>query len=480
MSFARLWLALAVLLPVLAVLIAPVSTVDLTYHLRAGSEILAARAIPSADTWTYTAAGLPWIDQQWGAQVLLQGAWLVGGWTGLAVLRAALVAVTFGGLALVARNRGLDERTAAILSLAAFVVATPALALRPQLFGMALFVVTLYLITGRREHSRRLWLIPLLMVPWANLHGSFFLAPLVLGLAWLEDLHDRVARPHLPLAVAMVSVVAACITPFGPAIWLYAFGLSLSPEVTSLVGEWQPTSIRTFVGLVFFGSAMGIVALIARGGRRVPWPTLAWLAVFFLIGAYAQRGIAWWPLAAVAGIAGTIVLPAQQSARAPETRTIRRMNAMVVGVLVVAIVALLPVWRPVDERTGTPAGYVTHAPPGITAALRDLLLPSDRVFNPQIWGSWFEFELPNLPVAIDSRIEFFPPEIWTSYTKTRAGVDGWAEQLDAWGVTIVVTGPGPDDDARTRLSDGGWVEVYRDDDGGIFVRAARTTAMGRG
>ena len=71
MSLNRLWAFLAIALPVLAALIAPMSTVDLTYHLRAGAEILDSGAIPTVDTWTFTAAGQPWFDQQWGAQVVL-------------------------------------------------------------------------------------------------------------------------------------------------------------------------------------------------------------------------------------------------------------------------------------------------------------------------------------------------------------------------------------------------------------------------
>ena len=71
MSLNRLWLFLAVALPVLAAVIAPLSTVDLAYQLRAGAEIIAARALPTVDTWTFTAAGQPWVDQQWGAQVIL-------------------------------------------------------------------------------------------------------------------------------------------------------------------------------------------------------------------------------------------------------------------------------------------------------------------------------------------------------------------------------------------------------------------------
>ena len=112
MTLARLWVVLAVLLPVLASLIARISTVDLAYQLRAGAEILATGRIPTVDTWTFTVQGQPWLDQQWGAQVVLRLVESVGGWVGLAVFRAVLVGVIFGGTALIAVRRGLDIRTA--------------------------------------------------------------------------------------------------------------------------------------------------------------------------------------------------------------------------------------------------------------------------------------------------------------------------------------------------------------------------------
>ena len=72
MSLRALWWFLAISLPILASLIAKISTVDLAYQLRAGAEILAMGRIPTTDTWTFTMAGQPWVDQQWAAQVILR------------------------------------------------------------------------------------------------------------------------------------------------------------------------------------------------------------------------------------------------------------------------------------------------------------------------------------------------------------------------------------------------------------------------
>ena len=104
-------------------------------------------------------------------------------------------------------------------------------------------------------------------------------------------------------------------------VWGYAVGLSVNPQVTERITEWQPTSLRTVPGLLFFGSALAVVVLIARRGERTSWPTLLWLGVFASIGAYAIRGVAWWPLGAVAAIAGTLVTqPAARSVGDPRIR----------------------------------------------------------------------------------------------------------------------------------------------------------------
>ncbi len=476
MTLTRLWAFLAIVLPVLAAMLASLSSVDLTYQLRAGGEILDARAIPTVDSWTFTASGLPWLDQQWGAQVVLELVHRLGGWTGLVVLRAALVGVIFGCLLLIGLRRDLGPRRAAWLTLASFLVASPALALRPQLLGMACFALVLLLVADRRDHRARLWLVPVVVAAWANLHGSFFLGPLVLGLAWLEDLHDKVGRPHRTLAVAVVSATAACLTPFGPMVWAYAVGLSTNPGVTGRITEWQPTSLRDATGLLFFASVAAVVVLIARLGRATPWPTLLWLGTFAFIGAYAVRGEAWWPLAAVAAIAGVLV-----TARAPtttevarpvppDTPLIRALNMVVVGGLVLAVVALLPVWRPVEPATGAPVGVLTDAPPGITAALREATEPGDRIFNPQPWGSWFEFALSDRLVAIDSRIELFPASVWDDYARVAAGIEGWQSILDGWDADFVVI-EGLDPAFAARLEAAGWRQVLGGETGSIWKRS---------
>ena len=247
-------------LPVPAALIANLTSVDLAYQVSGPAKgILAGTGIPTTDTWTFTAAGAPWVDQQWGAQVILSGGviYRLGGWTGLVVLRAALIGVIFGCLFLIARRRGLGERRAAILTLAAFTVAAVALDFGPNCSGWHSSPWSSCWSPTDGDGPSRLWVVPVLVCVWANVHGSFFLGPVVLGLAWLEDLHDqpsrgpadagRRARQHggglrHPLRAACLGV---CRRTFR------------EPEVTQRITEWQPTTLRDIPGMLFFGPPLG-------------------------------------------------------------------------------------------------------------------------------------------------------------------------------------------------------------------------------
>ena len=250
---------LAVALPVLAALLASLSSVDLDLP-PAGRrrDPRGPGAIPRVDTWTFTAAGLPWLDQQWGAQAILVGASTrsVAGRAWRSFARASSGVDLRSDPVDRASTRPVGEERGAWLTLGAFAVAAPALALRPQLLGMA----------SSRSCCPRLGPAPPPARPLGDpgprrSSGRTSTAAsssrqLVLGLAWLEDVAERGAGAHRTLLVALVSVVAACVTPFGPAVWGYAVGLSTNPEVTAPHhGVAADDASATATGILFFVSA---------------------------------------------------------------------------------------------------------------------------------------------------------------------------------------------------------------------------------
>jgi hypothetical protein len=484
-SLATLWAFLAIALPALAALLATMPAVDLAYQLRAGGEILDARAIPTVDTWSATVAGTPWLDQQWGAQVLLALVYRATSWTGLAILRAVLVGLTCGLLLALVRRRAprLAPLGATLLVLAAFTVMANALALRPQLFAIALFVLTLVLLADRTAHPRRLWAIPLLTILWANLHGTFPLVLVLLALALLADLLDR-RSPRLVGAVTLASVAATLVNPFGLDVWRYVVNLATNPTISSRVSEWRPPSPTDPAGLLFYVSVLAVVALLvvhgrraAPGTRRLPaWPGLLTLLIFGVAGAVTGRGLAWWPPAALFVIAPIAAEELGPLRLASSTRP-SRVNGLVIAILVAAGVALLPAWRPLGAM-GVPIGTLSYAPQGIAAALQPANLdrasvsgicgPStNRIFVPQVWASWFELVAPEYHYEVDSRVELFPGYVWTNYDAVQAGD---LVRACNYGYSWIVTMPGDTILEHVMTASQQWVPVYQDADGALWAR----------
>ena len=510
LTFPELWAGLAILLPVLGSLLAPISTVDLAYHVRAGGIVLDSGALPSPDTFTWSAAGRPWLDQQWAAQVALAALYRAGGWALVSVTRAALVGLIAWLVLRACRSAGVALRVAAWLTLGGFLVSLAALAMRPQLFGMVLFAAILAVLGERGRHPRLLWAIPSLVVLWANVHGSFVLGPAALGAAWLFDVVNRRPTARRLFVLGVVSGLATLVNPYGGGVWTYAVGLSANPVIRRLVSEWQPTTPLSFGGAMFYGSVVAIVAgliiAVVTARRRVagrytssgtidpaaaaadptpdaaataadprrPWPTLAWLLGLGLIGAFAERGVAWWAIAAPVALAGLLRPPladrrAAASIGAPRERPSATNTAIVVALGLLAVL-LLPTWRGGDTLYGPP-GLLTDAPRGITTAVTSIARPTDRIWNAQRWGSWLEFALPGVPVAVDSRIELIPAEVWSDHLALSAGAPDWAAILDRRRITIVVAAASEQRALLPLLrASPTWRLVHEDTDGAVFAR----------
>jgi hypothetical protein len=456
----------AVILPLVLTSAAGMGSVDLTYHLRAGSMMLDAGALLRTDPFTFTAFGAEWVDQQWLSQVILARLFRSGGWLALALVRATLSAVVLASLFAACRARGAAIRRAAWLTIAGASLLLPTLQLRPQLFGLACFGLTLSLLAARRTHPARIWWIVPVVMFWANLHGTFFLAVGLIGLAWLEDVQQQQPSATRLIALGLAVIAASFVNPFGIHVWSYVWELSSNPSVRGMVTEWQPTSIDSYSGAVFLVS-VPVVALLLSRAQALRWPVLLALASFGLIGLLSVRGVYWWAMVAPVMLAGTSV------GRDPEARIdpIHRINQAIIATLAIALLAMLGRWVPYRAAEPVPGALVSDAPLGITRALAATLRPGERVFNAQAWGSWFEYALPDHPVAVDSRIEVIPADVWKRYADVSNGREGWQNILDQWQVRVVALYPAQQGELLARISrDAGWNLLYRDDDGAVFIR----------
>ena len=464
----RVWILLAVAIPALGGLALSMSTVDLTYHVRLGEQVLHG-TLPRLDAFTFSAPGATWIDQQWLAQAVLALVHRVDGWNAVSLLRSLLTAIAFAFVLAACRRSGASIPAASALTVASYLVSAQNMGMRPQLFAVPLFALTLWISVTRREHPARMWAIPLLVALWANLHGSFVLGPALVGFDWLEDRRERLPQARQTLIVGLAATAATLLNPFELRLWAYTVEIGTNPTITRFASEWEPTTVRSFSGVALFVSAAALVWLGTRRTDPVPWPSLLRLAFFFALALPAIRGVIWWGIVAPITAAGWLRARRPTEQRPPDRRGSPVMNLGVVVAVAAALVFAMPWWRTAQPGASTP--LLKQAPEGVAAAVEAATGAGDHVWVDQVWASWLEYRLPDRPVFVDSRIELYPQRVWTDYLDVANGREGWQAILDRWDVDVLALSPGQSGELIERLAlDDGWQRTYRDQDGSVYVR----------
>ena len=466
LALSQVWVWVAVLVPTGVLAALPLVSVDLAYVVRAGDLMIRTGSVLRTDELMAWTIGKPWLNQQWGAELIVAAAYRVGGWLGLAVLRGALQAGVVGLVFLGCRAAGADRRRAALLTLGSALVVSTGLQLRAELLVIVCFSATVWLLQTRAHRPRRAWWTVAVVALWANVHGSFVLGPLLIALAWLEEATSRRGSARSTLALAVAATLATVATPFGFGVWTYVREVATDPLISGAVQEWQRPTLGTLTGVLFFCSVAVVVVFLVVNRGKVPWQTWVRLAVFLLIGLTSLRSTVWWGLVVPVEIARLL-----HGTERDRPDPVSRLNTAVVALVALAAAAGFVRWLPYAGPE-EPGRLLTHAPAGVTAAAANLLAPGEPFFNAQEWGSWFELALPANPVTTDSRFELIPVERWDQYLSISAGRTGWQGVLDDWGVRVAVVSREQQAPLIPQMrADPGWRLVYEDAEGLVFARS---------
>jgi hypothetical protein len=443
--------------------------VDLAYHLKVGQLMVAGHAVPRTDVLAWTTAGRPWLDQNWGAQLVLYGIWRLGGFPLLTVTSAALTVASWALVAAACRRRTANLRLIAGTILGGYAVAAAAFSVRPQLFSLLLFAAELYLLEVARTRPRVALAIPLLMVLWANLHGGFVVGT---GLLVIEALaaawrRDRAGAVRYAL-VTVAGVGGLLVNPWGVGVLGYAVSLPANQAVTRIVSEWGPTNPRQLTGMLVVGAIGLLVVTLVRAPApgRVPEQLLR-MALLGGLALWAVRGVAWF------GLALPVALCALARERPPRPAAADRgtpaVSVLVLGVLAVALVAAAP---PMGRTLFGPRPEMTFAPVAAADWLAANPQPG-RMLNYQPWGSYLELRLgPEVQVAFDSRVELPPAERWDRYLAVFSGRWDTERQLADWGVGQVVLSRRSSPALAELLERSGrWRVAFASGDERVYVRA---------
>lgn len=461
----------------------PLNTLDVWWTVLSGQWIFQNHTLPDPDPFTSAPPTAQQMDAQWMAQLAYAAAYRVAGLPGIIVANAAAITLTFGLLLLVCVLATGRLRLSCGAIVFGYAAAATNLSARPQTLVYPIFTLFLLilLVVRRGAHPRLLWLLPVLTMVWANMHGSFFLGLVVIGCAALDViLKTRSLRPAGPLLLCLVAcLAAACVTPYGPGSLVYVVSLGTNSVVRQFVTEWAPASVTSLTGGVFFALLALLMSLLIASRARLSVGEWLSLAVFTYLAISSVRAVAWWGVAVtpiVARLVAALPVPARLAVRPAqvgrEKLLINGLVALVLGGLVVVSLPWLKERNPVlpaDKRA-----LIDVDRPAGAAEFMNAHVYGGTLLNFQGWGGYLDWALwPRQRPFLDGRIEIHPTNVWLDYFAIVYPTSQWQALLDQYGINELVLDAQVNQGLITALSQSGaWQQVYGDAQSAIFVRAS--------
>ncbi len=483
----RLWLSLPLLfgLLVYASLLVHAKQIlgdpDTYWHITLGNWILAHRAVPRHDHWSFTKMGAPFVPMEWLSEVVIATIYNVFGWAGLAAMAALAVA---GALALLVRLllRYLLPIHALVAATLAWIMVLAHILARPHILALPILVVWCGAVVEARgrERAPSLWLVPL-MTLWANVHASYLfglgLSALLAGAALLAaaDWPARLRAVRAWGLFGLLAFLGVLVNPYG--IWAVLQPLKLLRMhfALAVLTEWQSPNFETFQPLEVWILSFIAAAVLLRW--RLPWTRL--LIVLFLLHMALAHARNIEILGLVAPLLLAPALSDQLEDRPGSGRMLAfldrnmaelakpasRLGILLGGALFLFIsgVALLP--RPIHDEKGdiTPA-----------AALRVVAADHIKgpVFNNYGFGGYLIFR--GIKTFIDGRADFYGDRfIKRYYDAVNLEKGDLPRLLNRYGITWTLLAPSqPAVQLLAHLP--GWRQIYADK---IAVVDARVGAV---
>lgn len=460
------------------------------WHIRTGQQILTTHSIPTIDPFS-SRIQTPWIAWEWLYDVAVGVLESLAGLNGVVWFTAVVIAGTFAALFQILLRRGTNLLIALVLTLLAISASMIHFLARPHVLTWLLALVSFWILdsteNARLKSTRRLWILPPLMLIWVNVHGGFLLAFVLLAIYWvgslwtwqqakdsrIESVMQKIAagkRLRELTLVGLVTAVASLVNPYGWNLHAHIYSYLTNRFFMEHIEEFQSPNFHGIAPRCFLIILLIAMATLAACGRKLQLTQLLLILFAMYAGLYASRNI---PIASIFLVLMVgAMIPSigfgAFSQRMTDQDSILRGHIWPVIALVAALAIALN-----SGRVGSAQWMNAHFDPqrmpvGAVTFVEQSGIDGP-VLSPDYWGGYLIYRLfPQKKVVIDDRHDFYGERILRKYLTTMHGEPGWESFLEYSGCLVL---PRKAAVSTILSSSQDWKSVYADDLAIVFVRA---------
>lgn len=266
---------------------------DLWARLAVGSIFFQTGHVLKHDIFSYLPTKDLWIDHEWGSSVVFYFFVKYMGEWGIFALKALILTAIFILIIKIINMQKERERNSAgvfYFTFLAFSLLPGVVSLiRCQMFSYLFFTLWVYALEKiRKGENRFIWVFPITMLFWVNMHGGFLTGiGLIIIYATGELLNRR--NPLKYLGILALIIPVTLINPYGLNFWHYMIDAAFMPR--PYIPEWQPISLggpfHTFSGIKIHSLAgfviFALLTLMAGARMLIRKEKTDWTQIIIII-----------------------------------------------------------------------------------------------------------------------------------------------------------------------------------------------------
>jgi hypothetical protein len=459
---------------------------DTGYHIRAGEHIINTFLVPKHDIFSFLTPPIPWTAHEWLSEVIMAMVHRAFGLTGIVIFFSLIISLVYYLLFKIIRTNSSNIILASFIVLIVLTASQIHWLARPHIFSLLLMVIWYYLLDEYYYHNKNyLYLLPLMMLIWVNLHGGFLAGFILLGIYLVGNVVKSIssqgkerdlykAKAKLLGLITVACLLVSLINPNGYHILLFPFNLISNTFIMDNISEFLSPNFHTFVAKAFEFILLLMFAIFSISRVRLNMIELAMVLLFTHMSFCSKRYI---PLFCII-VAPILMRKIQQLLKSTDGKIVDFINRRSISIsetdasakgyvwpiLSIALVIVLAASGKIDYKFNAETEPVAAVEFLKKENIQGNMFNNDEFGDYIIYAAWPEYK-----VFFDGRSDMYGVERLKEYIKVANVKPGWDEVLNKYKISWIIYNSNSSLSLLLMERDD-WKLVYADTVANIFVK----------
>ncbi len=407
---------------------------DIGWHLKMG-QIILHQGIPKTDPFSYSMPSYPFVDHEWLTNVTLYLLYSITGFTGLTILFSGVtLASAYIPIAAVKPKWSLFPSLLVATSLAGF------MGIRTQVLSWFFFAILLQILLNKHYFVKFKWCLPVFILIWSNMHGSFGIGIVMVGLfLTLRHFHLSSSSPQPNYAsriknygfknivfsvinnayflirhcklhkkdanivsdlILFISCIAVTfITPYGWRIWWEVWMQLSDTGLKSHIEEWFPAFNFTGAFSLWLLIALSVI-LTWQYRKMFSLFEKTSYVILLLFGVSSMRQMPFWFIIALPMTAKDILLLFEEASKHPITEKNFAIAYKIFFIIVITVCLAELTYDYMQTKNLSEAAFY----PAKAVVYLQSHPSNGNIFSHYDFGGYLIWKLPGKKVFVDGRM----------------------------------------------------------------------------